>query len=477
MKFYEKTWFLWLSLIFFAPLGIFLLWRQQKFSKVPRIILAVFFSFFFLFEVAAATLESQPPTAPVAQTRQQGDAAQAPEQTPESPAEEPQDQAQAEKLQASAETPAPDDKLTSAPAVAPVAAAPTNSPVASGTLKVHFIDVGQADSILIQSGETAVLVDAGNNGDGNLVVNYLKAQGVTKLAATVATHPHEDHIGGMDTVLKSIPVERFYMPNATSTTKTFEDMIAAANASGAKKIQVKAGVVLDVPGISGTFLAPVGSKYDDLNNYSAVLKIVHGNTSFLLTGDAEDVSEQQMLKNGNLQSTLLKVGHHGSDSSTTAAFLKAVSPKFAVISVGKGNTYGHPTDAVLSRLTNAGIQVYRTDQAETIVATSDGTTITIDKVASEVKVSAPPANNAPASVPAITTPKPSPAPSPAPAPKPEPIPTPAESQVQHYVINTSSKKFHYPTCRSLPTKNRGDRDTTRDELINAGYSPCKICNP
>ncbi|SHN86587.1 ComEC/Rec2 family competence protein [Desulfitobacterium chlororespirans] len=388
--------------------------------------------------------------------------------------------AQESESQVPDEAPAKDDEPASVPAVAPVAAS-TNSPTQSGTLKVNFIDVGQADSILIQSGETAVLVDAGNNADGTLVVNYLKAQGVTKLAAAIATHPHEDHIGGMDDVLKSFQVDQFYMPNATSTTKTFEDMITAANASGAKKIQVKAGVALDVPGIAGTFLAPVNSGYADLNNYSAVLKITHGNTSFLLTGDAEDISENEMLRNGNLQSTLLKVGHHGSDSSTTAAFLKAVSPKFAVISVGKGNTYGHPTDAVLSRLSSAGVQVYRTDQSGTIIATSDGTTITMDKVASEVKANAPPANNTPASVPAITTPEPSPAPSPAPepapTPKPEPTPTPAESQAQHYVINTSSKKFHYPTCRSLPTKNRGDRDTTRDELINAGYSPCKICNP
>ncbi|WP_018305495.1 ComEC/Rec2 family competence protein [Desulfitobacterium hafniense] len=471
MKFYEKTWFLWLSLIFFAPVGIFLMWKQQRFAKVPRVILAVLFVFVFLVEVAVATSETPPPTTPAAQTSQQKGELQA----PETPAEEPQGQAQAEKPLSAQATSAKGD--ASAPAVAPVAAEPTNSPVASGTLKVHFIDVGQADSILIQSGETAVLVDAGNNGDGNLVVNYLKAQGVTKLAAAIATHPHEDHIGGMDDVLNAFAVDKFYMPNATHTSQTFEDMINAANASGAKKIQVKAGLVMDVPGITGTFLAPVSSSYDDLNNHSAVLKITHGSTSFLLTGDAENISENEMLRNGNLQSTLLKVGHHRSDSSTTAAFLKAVSPKFAVISVGQENTYGHPTDAVLSRLVNAGVQVYRTDQAGTIIATSDGTTITMDKVASEVKANAPPANNT--SAPATTTPKPSPAPEPAPTParKPEPTPVPAESQAQHYVINTSSKKFHYPTCRSLPTKNRGDRDTTRDELINAGYSPCKICNP
>ncbi|WP_459996629.1 MBL fold metallo-hydrolase, partial [Paradesulfitobacterium aromaticivorans] len=276
----------------------------------------------------------------------------------------------------------------------------------SGNLKVHFIDVGQADSILIQSPSgTAVLVDAGNNADGTEVVNYLKAQGVKELAAVVATHPHEDHIGGMDTVIKSFPVKQVYMPNATSNTKTFEDMIAAINASGAKRIQTKAGVVLDVPGISEVFLAPNSSSYSDTNNYSAVLKITYGSTSFLLTGDAAFDSENEMLRSGNsLKATLLKVGHHGSNTSTGDSFLKAVSPKYAVISVGAGNKYGHPAQATLDKLASAGVTVYRTDQAGTIVATSDGSTITIDKNASPIKPQAPP------------SPSPSPTPAPTPAP-------------------------------------------------------------
>ena len=244
-------------------------------------------------------------------------------------------------------------------------------------LQVHFIDVGQADCILVitPNGQT-ILVDGGNTNDGAEVVNYLKSQGVKELSAVVATHPHEDHIGGLDTVIQSFPPKQVYMSNGTSNTKTFEDFITAVNASGAKKIRAKAKVKLDVADITGIFLAPISDEYEDLNNYSTVLKITFGKVSFLLTGDTEDISETEMLKKGqDLQATVLKVGHHGSESSTTSAFLKAVSPKYAVIPVGVDNDYGHPARGTLDKLANAKTQVYRTDQDGTIVATSDGDTV------------------------------------------------------------------------------------------------------
>ncbi len=255
------------------------------------------------------------------------------------------------------------------------------STMAKGTLQVHYIDVGQADSILIKAADgTAVLIDAGNNTDGPDVVNYLKSQQVKELAAVIATHPHEDHIGGFDTVMKNFPVKAVYMSNALSTTKTFEEFISAVKASGAKRIQAKAGVALDVPGLTGQFLAPNSSEYEELNNYSAVLSLTCGKVTFLFTGDAEDISENEMLRSGQgLKADVLKVGHHGSSTSTTSSFLKAVSPQYAIIPVESGNDYGHPAASTLARLSDAGVQVFRTDKDGTIVATCDGEAVTYNQ--------------------------------------------------------------------------------------------------
>jgi len=274
---------------------------------------------------------------------------------------------------------------------------PSETPIGTpsgtkGIFQVHFLDVGQADSaLLISPNGEAILIDGGNNDDGPKVVSYLKSQGVKELSAIVATHPHEDHIGGLDSVLQSIPTKIVYMPNASSNTRTFEDFIAAVNSSGAKKIQAKAGVNLNVPDLTGLFLAPNNSSYEEVNNYSAVLKVTYGKVSFLYTGDAEDISEEEMLKKGqDLKANVLKVGHHGSNSSTTSGFLKAVAPQHAIISVGADNEYGHPTPTILDRIVKAGVKVYRTDLAGTIVAKTDGESVEFDKKATELAQSPTP---------------------------------------------------------------------------------------
>ena len=257
--------------------------------------------------------------------------------------------------------------------------APTPLIPPPGTLEVHFIDVGQADSILVRQGDHAMLVDAGNNEDAGTVTGYLTKQGIKQLDVLVGTHPHEDHIGSLDKVIQSFGIGRVIMPKVTSTTRTFTDVIAAIKAKGLTITTPLPGTTFNLGDAAVTILAPNASKYDDLNDYSVVLRVVFGNTSFLLTGDAEEVSEAEMLRSGRtLRSDVLKVGHHGSDSSTTDEFLAKVGTAYAVISVGAGNTYGHPAQTTMQKLKALGIPVYRTDQNGTIVAVSDGKAITFN---------------------------------------------------------------------------------------------------
>ncbi|EGW39072.1 MBL fold metallo-hydrolase [Desulfosporosinus sp. OT] len=259
-------------------------------------------------------------------------------------------------------------------------------------LKVSYIDVGQADSILIQipNGKN-VLIDAGNNGDANAITSYLKKQDVSKLDIVIATHPHEDHIGSMDTQIKTFDIGQVIMPKKDSTTQTYKDLITAIQNKGLKITEAKAGLELDLGSeVNALLLAPNSANYEDVNNYSAVLKLSYGTNTFLFEGDAQEQSENEMINAGyNLKSDVLKVGHHGSNTSSTTAFLTKVQPKYAVISVGKGNSYGHPANVTMDSLTNIGAKVYRADLSGTIVAESDGTNITINTIATEVQPRAP----------------------------------------------------------------------------------------
>lgn len=256
------------------------------------------------------------------------------------------------------------------------AAQNTNS--VTGELNIHFIDVGQADSILIQQGNENMLIDAGNNDDENTLKNYLVSLGVKELKYAIATHPHEDHIGSMNYIINSLKVGQIYAPKVTASTKTYENLV---NAVKNKAMQFKTptvGETFYVGQAKCIILAPNSSTYDGLNNYSIVVKVEFGNNSFLFAGDAEEASEKEMLSKGlNLKADLLKVGHHGSKYSSSNAFLNAVNPKYAVISVGKNNDYGHPNSETLARLNSRKVDVYRTDIHGTVIAVSDGDTIKI----------------------------------------------------------------------------------------------------
>jgi competence protein ComEC len=248
-------------------------------------------------------------------------------------------------------------------------------------LTVHFVDVGQADCILVRTpGGHSMLVDAGNNADADTVTSYLAKQGVKRLDVLVGTHPHEDHIGGLDVVIQQYQIGQIYMPKVRTNTKTFRDVLLAIKTKGLKVKSPIPGFNIDLdPTVNVQILAPNSPRYKDLNNYSIVLKVTYNKTSFLLTGDAERESENEMLLSSAVspKADVLKVGHHGSNSSTSAAFLKAVAPKYAVICVGKDNKYGHPSQTTINRLKRAGVKIYRTDLNGNIIAKSDGQKIVI----------------------------------------------------------------------------------------------------
>ncbi len=254
----------------------------------------------------------------------------------------------------------------------------TNTQVTSlNDMKVHYIDVGQGDSELIQIGDKNVLIDAGCN--DNKALNYLKSQGISKLDCVIATHPHEDHIGGMTSVINNFEVGEFYAPKVTHTTRTFENMIKALQSKGLKITTKNVGDTLTIGNATMQFLAPNSSMYQDLNNYSIVTRLKYGNTSYLFTGDAESLSEGEILaKQLDISADVLKLGHHGSHSSTSQAFLDKVNPQYAIVSCGKGNDYGHPHKETIDKLNAKNIEILRTDVSGTIVSTSNGNDISFN---------------------------------------------------------------------------------------------------
>ncbi|HLR21078.1 MAG TPA: ComEC/Rec2 family competence protein [Tissierellaceae bacterium] len=246
-----------------------------------------------------------------------------------------------------------------------------------GDLEIHFIDVGQGDSILIKEEDEFMLIDGGKRADGDTVVKYLKEQNVESLKYVIGTHPHEDHIGGLKKVVDRFQIENVIMPDITHNTKVFEDVLDSVINKGLSIIVGRAGDKYSLKDADILFLAPNGDKYSSINDYSISIKIEYGKTSFLFPGDAEKTSENEMIENysKSLKSDVLKLGHHGSNTSTTEDFLNEVNPSIGVISVGKDNKYNHPNKDILERLDEKDIKVFRTDVDGDIIIKSDKSNI------------------------------------------------------------------------------------------------------
>ncbi len=243
-------------------------------------------------------------------------------------------------------------------------------------LKVYFIDVGQADSILIQNNNENMLIDAGNNEDGEKLVSYLKSLGITNFKYVVGTHPHEDHIGGLDDIIDNFNIEEVLLPNAFTTTKTFEDVLISLENKNMMFTVPKIDSVLSL-GNSNINVLYTGENTTDLNDASIVLKLNYKNNAFLFSGDATTKVEETLL-NKDLKVDVYKVAHHGSSSSNSLSFLQKLNPTYGIISVGKDNSYKHPHEEVMKRLNNLNIKLYRTDELGTILVSSNGTNIKIN---------------------------------------------------------------------------------------------------
>lgn len=311
-------------------------------------------------------------------------------------------------------------------------------------MEVHFLDVGQGDSIYITCDGHHMLVDAGNNDKGSAVWGYLQQQGVETLDYVIGTHPDADHIGGLDVVLYKFDCGTIFMPDVENDTRTYEDVLQVLKDKGERATLPEVGDTYSLGKASFTIIAPNGDYGADLNNASVGILLEHGENSFLMTGDAEEEAEEDILKNGlDISADVYKAGHHGSNTASTEAFLEAVNPAYAVISCGEGNSYGHPHAEVLNRFRSMGVEVFRTDEQGTIVAVSDGKDISWNCTPDDGWQAGEPTGS-------------------------------AVLQDEVVYITETGEKYHKAGCSSLKNSSM---ELTLSEAKERGYAPCGKCWP
>ena len=342
-----------------------------------------------------------------------------------------------------------------------------------GTLEVHYIDVGQGDATLIKCGSHAMLIDGGNNNKGTTVQLYLKKQGVESLDYVIGTHPDADHIGGLDVIVYKYNCEKVIMPDYEKDTKTYQELVDVIHDKNMKITYPVVGEQYALGEAKFTIIAPNSNSYGgNANDYSVAILLEYGKNRFLFTGDAEEASEAEMLTNGiDISADVYKVAHHGSRSASTQEFLNAVHPKYAVISCGEGNSYGHPHAEVLNRLRSMGVEVFRTDEQGSIIASSDGENITWNCSATDSWQSGEQTESDREN---------SEDENPGDENSGNAISDAVTSEQTTYVLNTNTKKFHRETCGNvsqIKEENFQKVQMSREELEQSGYSPCKNCNP
>ncbi|SHO49929.1 ComEC/Rec2 family competence protein [Anaerocolumna xylanovorans] len=314
----------------------------------------------------------------------------------------------------------------------------SNTDIDTGILKVMYLDVGQGDSILLESQGEAMLIDAGEAEKGDTVVSDIKAENIKELKYVIGTHPHSDHIGGLAQVIQTFKTGEVFLSDVTYNSKEYDNLLQVIGKE-IKMTHPSAGDTYRLGNASFTFVTPAKEDYgDNVNNYSLGIRLVNGKTSFLFTGDLEEKAEKDLALSGrNIEADVLKVNHHGSLTSSCPEFLKAVDPTYAMISCGKNNTYGHPAYATLAGLEEEDIQTYRTDLQGTIVITSDGKNISV-KTTGKIKDKK------------------------------------ADKSNELVYITEKGNKYHRKDCKYI----KGNyRSVSLKKAKEEGYEPCRVCKP